>query len=47
MIQLAIRRVFEREEVSDVDELVERWTRLFEAFFARAGRDWNKMEGEG
>jgi hypothetical protein len=47
MMQLVIRRMFECEEVSDVEELVVRWTPLFEAFFARAGRDWNKMEGEG
>jgi hypothetical protein len=52
MVELAIRRVFEGEvfergELPDdrLDELVEKWSRVLEAYFTRNGRDWNKPEG--
>jgi hypothetical protein len=52
MMELAIRRVFERERgnapdvLSDdeVENLIKGWTDIFEAFFARQAWNWNKVE---
>ena len=43
MMELAVRRVFERADVAD-EGLIEGWTRTFEKLFARQGQDWNKLE---
>lgn len=42
LIELAIRRVFEREELPE--ELVEGWLQMFKEFGKRLGRDWNEVE---
>jgi hypothetical protein len=55
MVELAVRRVFEREhqmapgvlERHVVEDLIEKWTRTLEAHFARQGLDWNKVEDDG
>jgi hypothetical protein len=52
MMELAIRRVFERERGNapdvlsgdEVENLIKGWTDVFEAFFARQAWNWNKVE---
>jgi hypothetical protein len=55
MVELAVRRVFEREhqiapgilERHVVEDLIKKWTSMFEVFSARHGLDWNKVEDDG
>jgi hypothetical protein len=49
MMELAARRVFECEGIPDerLEGLVQRWEGVFERWFTRQGRDWNRVEGEG
>jgi hypothetical protein len=55
MVELAVRRVFERKyqttpgvlEGHVVEDLVRKWTSMFEAYSATQGLDWNKVEDDG
>jgi hypothetical protein len=43
MVELAIRRVFEREGIAD-EEIIGHWAQMFRAFSEQHGQDWEKVE---
>jgi hypothetical protein len=54
MVELAVRRVFEREhriapdilERHVVEDLIQRWTSMLEAHFTRRGFDWDRVQDD-
>jgi hypothetical protein len=54
MMELAVRRVFEREhrlapdilERHVVEDVIKKWTSMLEAHFTQRGFDWHKIEAD-